>query len=204
MALASVAGWGGASFGTLTTVAQVLRIRRQGTDGVNATTWALFLVMSLFWLAYGVAVRSPEIIVSVAVAAPFLCWLLALLAADERWAGTARATGAVAIAAALPAALFGWNAGLFGIGALIVATRAPQLVQLVRASHADGVSVTSWLYGALSVGLWLAYYASTARYAAAASMFAALLANLAIVVLTAMRHRRTPERAPVALVLAGV
>jgi uncharacterized protein with PQ loop repeat len=202
MEFAAAAGWGGAIFGTLTTVAQVVRIRRLGTDGVNATTWALFLVMSAFWLGYGIAVRSPEIDVSVLAAAPFLCWLLALLSPVARWGGVVRALAAVGACAVVPALFFGWNVGLLGIGALTVATRMPQLVQLVRARHADGVSVSSWIMGAASVGLWLAYYASTSRYAAAASMLAALLANLSIVMLTTLRHRQV-RRQPVLQLLAA-
>jgi uncharacterized protein with PQ loop repeat len=191
MGLASAAGWAGAIFGTLTTIAQVIRIRRLGVDGVNATTWALFLLMSVYWLAYGLAVRSPQIIVSVLAAAPFLCWLLALLEPSASLRGVARAACATAFAAFLPAALFGWSVGLLGLGVVIVATRMPQLVQLVRATHADGVSVASWLYGAASVGLWLAYYVSTTKLAAAATMAAALAMNLSIVAFTLARHRQS-------------
>jgi uncharacterized protein with PQ loop repeat len=85
--------------------------------------------------------------------------------------------------------LFGWNAGLLGIGVLVVATRAPQLAQLFRARHAEGVSATSWLLGATSVSLWLVYYVATSRTAAAITMAAALVANLSIVMLAVARHR---------------
>jgi uncharacterized protein with PQ loop repeat len=190
MGLASVAGWAGAGLGLLTTTAQVVRIRRQGVDGVNATTWALFLVMSVYWLAYGIAVSSAQIIGGVLSAAPFLCWLLLLLDRSASLRGLVRATAVTALAAFLPAAFFGWSVGLLGLGVVIVGTRMPQLVQLVRATHADGVSAASWLLGAASVALWLTYYVSTEKPAAAATMAAALAMNLSIVVLTMARHRQ--------------
>jgi uncharacterized protein with PQ loop repeat len=196
MPLAAVVGWGGAVLGTLTSIAQLVRVRRRGGDGVNATTWSLFLLMSGFWLAYGVAVDAPPIVVASLAGAPFNVALLRRLAAPERRRGLSRAGVAVAATTVAPAALFGWNAGLLGIGLLVVATRAPQLVQLVRAQHADGVSVGSWLLGVASVALWLGYYVATARTAAAATMLAALACNLGIVALTVLRHRgvRTASR----------
>lgn len=189
MPLASLMGWGGVTVGTLTTIAQVVRIRRMGSDGVNATTWSLFAIMSVFWLAYGLASHSREIVAGSLVGAPFFIGLLWMLDRGERWRGLGRAAIAVATTTWLPAALFGWNAGLLGIGTLVVATRAPQLAQLVRARHAQGVSVASWLLGATSVTLWLAYYVATSRTAAAVTMGAALVANLSIVVLAVARHR---------------
>ena len=71
----------------------------------------------------------------------------------------------------------------------MVATRMPQLVELVRVRHARGVSTASWLLGSLSVSMWLCYYAASSMTAAAASMGLALVANLAIVALALYRHR---------------
>jgi uncharacterized protein with PQ loop repeat len=199
MPFAAFVGWGGAVLGTLTSAAQLVRVHRHGADGVNATTWSLFLCMSGFWLAYGVAVRSPEIVVASLAGAPFNVALLARLARRDRRRGLWHATCAVAGVTVLPAVLFGWDAGLLGIGVLVVATRAPQLVQLVRARHAHGVSVGSWSLGVTSVGLWLAYYVSTSQRAAAWTMTAALACNLTIVSLTLLRHRVAAARVASAL-----
>jgi uncharacterized protein with PQ loop repeat len=189
MPLASIVGWGGATIGTLTTVVQTARIRRVGTDGVNATTWSLFALTSVFWLAYGVASHSDQIVAASVIGAPFLIGLLARLDQAARRRGIAHAALAVAATTWLPAALFGWNAGLLGVGVLVVATRAPQLTQLLGTRHARGVSATAWLLGAVSVAMWLAYDVSTSRTAAAVTMVAALVANLSIVTLAVTRHR---------------
>ena len=190
MSWGALAGWAGAALGAGTTIVQVVRVRGRGTEGVNATTWALFLSMSGFWFAYGLAVRSPEIVTSTVVAAPFLCWLLALLGPAARRRALVPAVAPVLGVAFLPALAFGWSAGVLGLGVLIVATRLPQLVQLVRHRHAIGVSVGSWLLGASSVALWLVYYVASARVAAAITMCLALGANLGIAVLAAVRHRQ--------------
>jgi uncharacterized protein with PQ loop repeat len=96
MPLASLVGWGGATAGTLTTVAQAVRIRRLGTDGVNATTWSLFALMSVFWLAYGIASHSAQIVAASLVGAPFLVGLLWMLDREARVRGLGRAVLAVA------------------------------------------------------------------------------------------------------------
>ncbi|HEY8081101.1 MAG TPA: hypothetical protein VIE15_03345 [Acidimicrobiales bacterium] len=192
MPLASIVGWSGVAVGTATTLAQLVRVRQRGTDGVNATTWSLFTLMSAFWLSYGLAASSLEVIVANVVGAPFLIALLARLDGDARRRGLAQGLAAVTVTTWLPMALFGWNAGLVGVGVLIVATRLPQLVRLLRASHARGVSTASWALGSLNVALWLAYYASSSMPAAAASMIFALVANVSIVLLAVARHRGRP------------
>jgi uncharacterized protein with PQ loop repeat len=202
MPLASIIGWGGGTVGTLTVIAQAARVRRVGADGVNATTWSLFTLMSAFWLAYGVATRSNEVVAASLSGVPFFVWLLCMLDPTVRRRGLGRAAVAVAVTTWLPAALLGWDAGLLGIGVLVVATRMPQLAQLVRAHHARGVSTGSWLLGSASVALWLSYYVATSRTAAAITMAAALLTNVSIVALAFARHRGTrlaPARGTVEL-----
>ncbi len=189
MSLGALAGWAGAALGTWTAIAQVLRIRRCGTDVVNAATWSLFLTMSGFWLAYGLAVRSPEIVAATIAGTPFLCWLLWLLDPRERRRGLVPAAVVVLACAFAPAALFGWSAGVLGLGVVIVGTRLPQLVQLLRQREVVGVSVGSWVLGATSVSLWLGYYVSVGHVAAAFVMAAALAANVSIAGLAALRQR---------------
>ncbi len=204
MHLAALVGWGGVVVGTLTNVAQMAKVRRLGADGVNATTWALFTLMSIFCLGYGAAVGSTVVVVSALLGLPFLVVLLARLHPAARLRGLARGLVATIVLAWLPAALLGWDAGLLGLGALIVATRMPQLIELARASHAVGVSTGSWLLGSLNVTLWLVYYVATGRGYAAATMCVALVANLVIVALTLTRHRLGSRRALAAGTVATV
>src|SRR5579863_2431210 len=106
MPLASLMGWGGVTVGTLTTFAQVVRVRRVGADGVNATTWSLFAIMSVVWLAYGLSSHSHEIVAGTLIGAPFFVWLLSMLDPMDRWRGLGRAALAVAPTTWVPAALF--------------------------------------------------------------------------------------------------
>ncbi|HEV7957942.1 MAG TPA: hypothetical protein VGP11_00625, partial [Acidimicrobiales bacterium] len=56
--LADAIGWIALLLGVGSTVAQFERVRRLGTDGVSIATWTLFVLMSVFWICYGVAVHS--------------------------------------------------------------------------------------------------------------------------------------------------
>lgn len=195
MPLAEVCGWGGVTLGLVTTIAQAVRIRRIGTDGVNATTWSLFLLMAMYWIAYGIAVGSPEVIIGTSLSMPLLIWLLVMLDGAERRRGMVRGAASILLAAWLPAAVFGWSVGLLGLGVLMVSTRLPQLLELIRADHADGVSTASWVTGAASVTLWFVYYVSSSMTAAAVTMVLACSANVSIVVMARIRHRGSVQRA---------
>lgn len=130
---------------------------------MNATTWSLLFLLSACWVSYGTAVHSPEIVTSSIVGAPFMIWLLAMLDGARRRRDLLRVAASVSVSAVLPALLLGWNAGILGLGVLIVATRMPQLFGLVRAAHAHGVSTSSWLLGAAGVALRLVNYPSRTR-----------------------------------------
>jgi len=189
MPLAETVGWCGAAVGTATTLVQALRVWREGTGGVNATTWSLFTLMAAFWLCFGVAQRSPEIVIGTLAGLPMLVWLLTQLEASERRAGLQRGVPAVLAAVWLPAALLGWNAGLLGIAALMAATRLPQLLELTRVRHPYGVSIWSWALGSTSLALWIGYYVGTGMRVAALAVAIALAANLSIVGLASYRRR---------------
>ena len=194
MHLAAVVGWSGVVVGTLTNGAQARRIGRQGPDGVNATTWSLFTMMTFVWLAYGASVGSPEVVASALCGLPFLVVLLARLDPTTRWRSLTIAAGLLGVVVGVPTAALGWDAGLLGLGGVIVLTRLPQLRQLVWARHADGVSTGSWLLGSLNVGLWLVFYATTHHAVAAATMGIAMATNLSIVGLAVLRHRQGSTR----------
>jgi len=82
---------GGDALSTVTAPVQPVRVYRQGPDGVNATTWSLRLRMSAFWVADGTAARSPEIVVSSILGAPFMIRLLGMLDGAARRRGLLRA-----------------------------------------------------------------------------------------------------------------
>jgi uncharacterized protein with PQ loop repeat len=189
MPFASLIGWGGGLLGLVMTFLQAIRVHRLGPDGVSATTWSLFTLMAMYWLSYGLAAHSAQVIVGTAAGVPLMVWLLAMVEPTDLRRGLARGTAAIVATTWIPALLFGWDAGLLGIGVLMVATRFPQLLELVRADHARGVSTGSWVMGSVSVTMWLCYYAISNMSAAAISMAFALGMNLAIVAMAVARHR---------------
>src|SRR5579871_6223922 len=115
MHLAAVVGWSGVVVGTLTNGAQARKIGRQGADGVNATTWSLFTLMSLVWLAYGASVGSPEVVASALCGLPFLVVLLARLDPVTRWRCLGIAAALLGVVVGAPTAISGWDAGLLGL-----------------------------------------------------------------------------------------
>jgi uncharacterized protein with PQ loop repeat len=189
MPLASLVGWGGGLLGLVMTYLQAVRVYRKGPDGVSATTWSLFTLMAMFWLCYGFAAHSAQVIAGTAAGVPLMVWLLAMVDPTELRKGLARGAAAIVLTTWVPALLLGWDAGLLGIGVLMVVTRFPQLLELVRVDHARGVSSGSWIIGSVSVTMWLIYYASSRMTAAAISMAFALAMNLAIVAMAVVRHR---------------
>jgi hypothetical protein len=78
-------------------------------------------------VADGTAVRSPEIVMSSILGAPFMIRLLAMLDGAARRRDHLRVVASVSVSAVLPGLALGWNAGLAGPGVLIVATQMPQL-----------------------------------------------------------------------------
>jgi uncharacterized protein with PQ loop repeat len=93
----------------------------------------------------------------------------------------------------LPTVIWGWNVGAGSIGVVMVFTRLPQIIDLIRLPSVEGVSVMSWLLSSVNLGLWLYYYVVHHATGAALSMVITIASNLLITVLAARRHHHTKE-----------
>ena len=70
MSTADLIGWIGALSGGFMTAIQYVRARRVGVDGISPLTWSLFLMMGIFWMAYGLEEHSACMVVGTLMVAP--------------------------------------------------------------------------------------------------------------------------------------
>lgn len=193
-ALATDFGWAAVLLGLGGTAAQFQRARRLGVEGISTATWVLFVFMGCFWITYGVAARSSEVIAGSLIVMPLQ---LAIVFRLQPWKSplvVLRAFAFFVVACVVPTMLWGWVGGVYGTGVAMVVNRGPQILELIRQEDASGVSVTSWLLGVVGTMLWVAYYQNVGLWAALVSTAFAGLANLIIALLAAWRHRQARQR----------
>ncbi len=196
-------GWAAVVFGLSGAVAQFQRARRLGVEGISSATWVLFVLNGGFWITYGVAARSWQVIMGSLIVLPFQLAIVVRLQPWRQMAVVARSLAFFVAACVLPTMLWGWVGGVYGTGVAMVANRGPQLIELVREPDASGVSVMSWLLGVAGTMLWVAYYQDVRLWAALVATTFAGLANLAIALLVAWRHRQSRQELVAATVLAA-
>ncbi len=181
-------GWMGVASGVFGTASQLRRIRNQGIEGVSLATWVLFVYMGCFWVTYGVAVGSVEVVLGSALIMPMQLSILFRLAPWRRPAIPLRALGYIVACCVVPTFLWGWAGGVFGTGIAMTINRAPQLIELIRHDDASGVSAASWYIGALGAMMWITFYIGADLWAALTATAFAGLANLSIATLATWRH----------------
>jgi uncharacterized protein with PQ loop repeat len=181
-------GWLAVASGVVAVSYQMRRVRARGVEGVSLATWVLFVYMGCFWIAYGVAARSLEVVLGSALMLPIQLSILFRLAPWRRWVVPARALGYFVVCCVAPTLVWGWAGGVFGTGIAMTINRAPQLIALIRQADATGVSATSWFVGALGGMLWILYYTGAHLWAALTATAFASAASLAIALLASWRH----------------
>ena len=179
--------------GGFMTVVQYRRTKRVGVDGISPLTESMFLMLGIFFMAYGLTLHSAPLFLGTMFSAPFQLAILLAIGWSKTWRTMLGALAIVIFAIFLPAALWGWNVGAGSIGIVMMFTRLPQIVDLIRMPSVEGVSVVSWLLSSVNLGLWLYYYGYHHDTGAAISMVITITSNLLIVVITALRHRHTKE-----------
>jgi len=183
-------GCTGVGLGVVITWVQLRRARTVSTDGISLSTWALFVYMSIFWILYGWAIRSPIVTSGSLFVLPLQILIIAKLE-PHRHVGTLLKTGAFIFTLSfLPVILWGWKAGCYGTAIVMVLNRLPQIVELIRSADVDGVSVGSWSIGVVACAAWLSYYVGEKLWPPFLATLLALLGNLAIVILASWRHRQ--------------
>ena len=193
MSAADIIGWIGALTGGFMTAIQYFRAHRVGVDGISPLTWSLFLMMGIFWMAYGFEEHSACMVVGTLMVAPVQAAILFAIGWRETWRSMVLALLMVIVTILLPTIIWGWNVGAGSIGVVMVFTRLPQIVDLIRLPSVEGVSVMSWLLSSVNLGLWLYYYVVHHDSGAALSMVITIASNLLITVLAARRHHHTKE-----------
>src|SRR5665213_2306022 len=84
-------GWLAVASGVVGTSYQLRRVRALGIEGVSLATWVLFVYMGGFWITYGFAAHSAEVVLGSALILPIQLSILFRLAPWRRWALVGRA-----------------------------------------------------------------------------------------------------------------
>ena len=180
----------GISLGLITTLSQLIRVYRHGTEGVSIATWTMFATMGTFWVAYGMAIHSWMVIGGSLYIWPFQVWVIAKLSPLANANIVIRSALTVVVMTWAMALIGGWNLGLIGTGLAMSWNRVPQTLALIRSKTAEGVSVTTWLGGAVAAGLWMVYYVADHHWFALVATAMAGVGNIVITVLALLRHHQ--------------
>jgi uncharacterized protein with PQ loop repeat len=181
-------GWAAVLLGIVGTLMQFRRVQSEGVAGVSLATWVLFVYMGTFWITYGVAARSAEVILGSLGVLPIQLSILVRLRPWDHWRVIVRALAYFVVCCVAPTLIWGWAGGVYGTGVAMTINRAPQLIELIRERDASGVSAASWYVGVVGCLLWIDYYTGVRLWAALTATAVAGLANLAIALLASYRH----------------
>jgi uncharacterized protein with PQ loop repeat len=162
-------------------LAQFVRVRRDGIEGVSPTTWALFLCSNVFWIGYSHSIGSTPLMAAVILEVPLGIAILARLPRSNVMRSIALAAPVALVALVLPTFAWGWAAGLIGCTIISIALRAPQIQAAIRSRFAHGVSLYTWLLAFANCLLWASYAALTNNDAMLWSNIAICIATLAVV-----------------------
>lgn len=195
-------GWIAVTFGIVGTLAQYRRVRVKGVEGVSLATWVLFSYLGCFWVAYGLAAHSIEVVAGSVTLLPIQLSIVRSLRPWTRWIVPARALGYFVLCCVAPTMLWGWAGGVYGAAVAMTITRAPQLIELVRSRDASGVSASSWYVGVVGLLCWVVYYTGAHLWAALISTSIAGLASLVIALLATWRHAQADQPASLREALA--
>jgi uncharacterized protein with PQ loop repeat len=183
-------GWIAAVLSVVVVYTQFKRMSQRGVEGVSLATWTLFLYLDIFWILYGVAVHSWQLMIGGTIALPFQLLIWLELKPWERSRVSVHSLALFVVFSVLPALLWGWAGAAVGAGLVGWVTRAPQLVHLVRYETASGVSVSSWATAATGSGLWVVYYSGARLWPVLFVTAVGGLVSLIVAGLAVWRHRQ--------------
>jgi uncharacterized protein with PQ loop repeat len=176
--------------GWFLTGVQLRRAWLVSTDGISLATWCTFIYATIFWGWYGLAVHDVVVLWSSIVIFPIQAAIIAKIEKRGEARTMLMAGLFVFVTCGLPTIIWGWSAGCYGAGVLMVLNRWPQIKALVSSSEVEGVSVASWSIGTVSLALWVIYYSQHNKWAPLIASGGAGLGNLVIVALATWRHRQ--------------
>jgi len=88
--LINFVGYFAASCTTLSFIPQLVKIRKQGGEGLSYTMLAIYLVGLLMWLAYGIMLRAKAVVVANAASAALVAAALTMKAIIKSPASVSR------------------------------------------------------------------------------------------------------------------
>lgn len=183
-------GWIAVVMSLVVAYTQFKRMTKHGVEGVSLATWTLFLYLDIFWILYGVAVHSWQLIIGCSIALPLQLLIWFELKPFTRFRVSLQSFALFIAFSTLPALQWGWAGAAVGAGLVGWVTRAPQLVHLVRYETAKGVSVSSWATAGMGSGLWVIYYFGARLWPVLYVTAVGGLVSLIIAALAKWRHRR--------------
>ncbi|MEZ5136578.1 MAG: SemiSWEET family transporter [Acidimicrobiales bacterium] len=134
-------------------------VRSPDVSGVSTVTATLMVLVGLSWLAYGVGVADPMVIVANLVMLSATLVIAGALARRRALAWRATATVVAVWALAIAAATVVWGTtGPAVVGSIVgIGMGVPQAVHAVRSGSVAGVAISSYVLLALLQGTWLLY-----------------------------------------------
>jgi len=183
-------GWIAAVLSVVVVYTQFKRMSQRGVEGVSLATWTLFLYLDIFWILYGVAVHSWQLMIGGTITLPLQLLIWFQLKPWERSRVSIHSLVLFVAFSAVPALQWGWAGAAVGAGLVGWVTRAPQLVHLVRYEAATGVSVSSWAIAATGSGLWVVYYVGARLWPVLFVTAVGGLVSLIVAALAGWRHRQ--------------
>lgn len=182
-------GWVGVILGYVMTWMQFQRARDVGVEGISLQTWSLFLFMGFFWVSYGIGSGDWVILAGSGPLLPLQIALVARLKPIRNRRVVVLSGGFVFLLSFVTSFIGGWDMGVLGTTVAMLWTRMPQIIELVKDPDVEGVSISSWVIGAVCSAFWVAYYVGVHKWWAMAATAVAVLSNLVIAGLASWRQR---------------
>jgi uncharacterized protein with PQ loop repeat len=193
-ALSNLCGLLGTLFNFWGAISQFARVRSVGVDGVSLGTWSRNVLITSYWVAYGIHMHGYWIIIGAGCLVPVQAFITWKLSPWKHLKSVGLSLATLLLFSIAPMFLWGWAGGVFGTGIAMVINLAPQINELLRDEDVSGVSATTYLAGFIGIGVWFIYYLSQHNGSAMFSNGATSLTSLAVALLTFYRRNHGPLR----------
>lgn len=130
--------------------------RERSNAGVSLATWWMALVICWPWGAYGVEKADPFLIVTNVLAAVVAIWVLVACSPGRAWKTLIVASG-ITVVAFLALSAAPTVALIASATIVMVLSRVPQLMAVIRARDVGAVSLTTWWLSLATATTWALY-----------------------------------------------
>jgi len=156
----TIVGWVAVGVGMVVALPQLARLARTSkVDGLSLTSWRSILAMNLAWLAHGVRLEAPALIVTNLLGLCSTLPILYLLSRQFTRRLVPLLIPSLVVAAAMIAVDHVLGSAAYGIAAITIAlvSNVGQSMQLVRAPHVTGVSPLFVTMAVVNQSVWIAW-----------------------------------------------